>query len=129
MKQPRVSQLLKELRDYIFENDHWLNMMRNLHLDRYNIPRMLLTVLRSILGLSILPGTNLNYVNYLFITITIIVCRNLRELLNEAHHATLLHPRIAAAYEGLLQPGQKLGKEFFHNRRKFIPSSSAHAQI
>ena len=41
----------------------------------------------------------------------IIISRNLRELLNEAHNATLLNPRAAAAFQGLAQRGQKLGKE------------------
>ena len=85
LKQSRVSELVKELRNYIFEHDDWLNMMRNLHLDRYT---------------AIISHT----FNFM------IICRNLRELLNEAHNATLLNPRATAAFQGLPQPGQKLGK-------------------
>ena len=52
---------------------------------------------------------HINQRDYFFFFI--IISRNLRELLNEAHNATLLNPRAAAAFQGLAQRGQKLGKE------------------
>ena len=67
-------------------------MMRNLHLDRY---------------------TTIIFHTFSFI----IICRNLRELLNEAHNHTMLNPRAAAAFQHLAG-GRKLGKGRFQNKNK-----------
>ena len=75
--------------DYIYEHDQYLIRCRNLDIDRY----LLLTI------------------HYELVTIITLLnlLRNLREMLDEAHHATLLNARAAETFAPLLQhPAQKI---------------------
>ena len=84
LDQSQISRILKEVIDYIYEHDQYLIRCRNLDIDRYLL--------------------------FTFTIITFLdLLRNLREMMDEAHHATLLNSRAAATFAPLLQhPAQKL---------------------